>query len=125
MNKDLILSSLPHTWIFDIDGTIVKHNGYKIDGFDTFLEGAKDFLKSIPPKDMIIFLTARESKYRDMTETFLKSNGIRYDYIIFDSPKGERILINDDKPSGLKMSYAINLNRDQNFDISFKEDNNL
>jgi hypothetical protein len=26
------LSPLPHTWIFDMDGTIVKHNGYKDGG---------------------------------------------------------------------------------------------
>ncbi len=27
------ISSLAHTWILDIDGTLVKHNGNKIDGF--------------------------------------------------------------------------------------------
>ena len=49
------LSRLGHTWIFDLDGTIVKHNGYKIDGYDTLLDGAKEFLEQIPEKDMIIF----------------------------------------------------------------------
>lgn len=44
MNK-LILSTLAHTWILDLDGTIVKHNGYKLDGTDTLLEGAKEFWK--------------------------------------------------------------------------------
>ena len=33
MEKKLILSTLPKTWIFDLDGTIVRHNGYKLDGF--------------------------------------------------------------------------------------------
>ena len=51
MNK-LILSTLAHTWILDLDGTIVKHNGYKLDGTDTLLEGAKEFLEDIPEKDM-------------------------------------------------------------------------
>ena len=37
----LSLSKLPHTWILDLDGTIVKHNGYKLDGKDSLLEGAK------------------------------------------------------------------------------------
>ena len=114
MNK-LQLSSLGHTWIFDIDGTIVKHNGYMTEEGDVFLPGAKEFLTSIPDSDMIIFITAREEKQRDITEKFLKSNNIRYDHIIFDAPTGERILINDDKPSGLQTAFAIKLKRDQNF----------
>ena len=32
--KEIVLSSLGHTWILDLDGTLVKHNGYKIDGAD-------------------------------------------------------------------------------------------
>ena len=58
--KDVIkLSTLGHTWILDLDGTIVKHNGYKIDGEDSFLPEAKEFLCGIPEKDMIIFVTSR------------------------------------------------------------------
>ena len=110
--NELILSTLGHTWILDLDGTIVKHNGYKIDGIDTFLPGAKEFLSSIPDKDMVIFVTSRKEEYRNITESFLKENNIRYDHIIFGAPYGERILINDDKPSGLKMSVAINSKRD-------------
>ena len=121
MANELTLSTLGHTWIFDLDGTIVKHNGYKIDGFDTFLPGAEEFLLNIPAKDIIIFITARESKYRDITEEFLRTNNIRYDHIIFEAPNGERISINDCKPSGLKMCYAVNVNRDQAFDIKFVE----
>ena len=37
--NELLLSTLGHTWIFDLDGTIVKHNGYLIDGKDTLLPG--------------------------------------------------------------------------------------
>lgn len=111
--NELILSTLGHTWILDLDGTIVKHNGFKIDGKDTFLEGAKEFLKSIPEKDMVIFLTSRAEKERNLTEDFLIRNGIKYHYIIFEAPYGERILINDDKPSGLKMGIAITGKRDK------------
>lgn len=111
--KDLILSTLGHTWILDLDGTIVKHNGYKIDGVDTILPGAKEFLASIPEKDMIIFLTSRKEEYRNITEKYLNENNIRYDHIIFGAPYGERILMNDDKPSGLKMSLSLNSIRDK------------
>ena len=113
MNNEIILSSLHKTWIFDIDGTIVKHNGYKIDGVDTLLSGAKEYINNIPKEDMIIFLTSRTDEYKKLTIDFLEQNNIRYDYIIFNAPYGERIIINDKKPSGLNMSYAINTNRDE------------
>lgn len=106
------LSSLSHTWILDLDGTIVKHNGYKIDGYDTLLEGTKSFIDSIPDDDMIIFLTARKKEVKKDTEDFLKRNGIRYNHIIFEVPHGERILMNDNKPSGLKMAMVYNKHRD-------------
>ena len=28
MSEKIIVSSLPKTWILDLDGTIVKHNGW-------------------------------------------------------------------------------------------------
>lgn len=107
----MILSTLPKTWLLDIDGTIVKHNGYKIDGHDTLLPGAKEYLEQIPDEDHIIFLTSRTDEYQEQTCDFLHANNIRYDEIIFNLPYGERILINDRKPSGLKMSIAINTDR--------------
>ena len=110
---NLILSSLGHTWILDLDGTIVKHNGHKIDGKDSFLPKAKEFLESLPTQDMIIFITSRNEKFRSITLEFLNENGIRYDHIIFDAPYGERILVNDNKPSGLQMAYQISCERDQ------------
>ena len=122
---ELTLSSLGHTWILDLDGTIVKHNGYKIDGYDTFLEGAEEFLKSIPEGDMIIFLTSRKQEYRKTTETFLHTNGIRYDCIIFEAPYGERILVNDNKPSGLKMGHAISTMRDSMLEIDINVDERM
>ncbi|MEY8483739.1 hypothetical protein AALD74_18095 [Lachnospiraceae bacterium 48-21] len=112
MENKLTLSTLDHTWILDLDGTIVKHNGYKIDGEDSFLPGAKEFLDSIPAKDMIVFLTSRTYEYKETTERFLRNNNVRYAHIIFNAPYGERILINDNKPSGLKTGICVNLERD-------------
>ncbi|MCI9651746.1 MAG: hypothetical protein HFH98_07770 [Lachnospiraceae bacterium] len=113
MEEELILSTLPKTWIFDLDGTLVKHNGYKEDGIDILLADAKEYLAEIPPEDKIIIVTSRTEKYREMTIRFLGENGIRYDEILFNMPFGERILVNDRKPSGLDMAVAVNLNRDE------------
>ena len=120
MNGNKItLSPLNHTWILDLDGTIVKHNGYKEDGDDSLLEGAETFLGTIPEGDMIIFLTSREEKYREETVTFLAEKKIRYDHIIFGVPYGERILINDRKPSGLDTAIAVNTERNHIIEDSF------
>lgn len=120
MEDKLEISSLEHTWILDLDGTLVKHNGYKIDGYDTFLPGAKEFLDSIPQGDMIIILTSRTKEYRSLTKKFLCENNVRYNHIIFDIPYGERILLNDDKNSGLCMAYAIRNKRDSEINYNFK-----
>ncbi len=116
--NNITLSSLPHTWLIDIDGTIVKHNGYKIDGYDTLLDGVKDFFNQINKNDKIILLTAREGKYLEDLKLFLKENNIRYDYLLTDMPVGERILINDNKPSGLVMGHIINKKRDDHLDVN-------
>lgn len=121
----LTLSTLGHTWILDLDGTIVKHNGYLLDGQDILLPGALEFLHNIPEKDMVVIITSREEKYRKLTEAFLKNNNIRYDYIIYNAPYGERILVNDNKPSGLKSSYAISSRRDEWCGMEYYEDKEL
>lgn len=118
-------SPLSKTWILDVDGTIVKHNGYKIDGSDTLLEGVKDFFSNLPREDKVILLTARKGEYLDNLKAFLKSNNIRYDYLISDMPFGERILVNDRKPSGLNTAYAVNKDRNEKFSIVYKVNKEL
>lgn len=120
----LKLSSLPKTWLIDLDGTILKHNGYKENG-DKILEGVKEFFEKVSDDDIIILLTSRELKYKKETIDFLKKNNIRYNYIIFELPYGERVLINDRKNSGLLTAYAINKERDEKLDIEIEIDENL
>jgi len=104
-------SHLNKTWIFDLDGTLVKHNGYKFYG-DQLLPGVKEFFNNISKNDVIIILTARSSEFKNITEKFLIENQIKFDHIIYDLPVGERILFNDIKPSGMKTAYSYNLKRD-------------
>lgn len=113
MGKKLILSTLPKTWILDLDGTILKHNGYKLDGHDTILDGAAKFLRRLPNEDRIVLFTSRTEDYRQMTLDFLAEKKIRYDEILFNMPMGERIVINDRKPSGINMAIAVNMDRDK------------
>lgn len=121
----LVLSPLPKTWIFDVDGTIVKHNGYLTEKGDELLPGVRDFFAQIPDNDMIILLTARRREFVSNLREFLKGQGIKFDYILSDIPKGERILINDVKPSGLKTALSVNKVRDAPLDIIFEIDESL
>ena len=116
MKKIKLSKNLNHTWFIDLDGTILKHNGYITDKKDTLLKGVNDFFKKIPKKDKIIITTSRKKKYLRKTKSFLQKNKIRFDQIIYNLPYGERILINDIKPKNrLKTSISINLKRDKGF----------
>jgi len=125
MKKRITLSALGKTWVLDLDGTVVVHNGYLADGKDTLLSGAKTFLDAIPEGDMIIFLTSRKKDYAELTERFLKEHDIRYDAILYEAPYGERILINDRKPSGLATAFAVNTERNVFCETIFQVDEGL
>jgi hypothetical protein len=126
MSGSLRLSSLPKTWILDLDGTLLKHNGYLTDTGDSLLPHVLEFFGSVPREgDMVVILTARDEGMRAGTEAFLRENGIKYDRIIFGAPVGERILINDCKPSGLPTALCVNLARDAGPDIEALVDGDL
>lgn len=105
-------SSLGKTWIFDLDGTIFVHNGYKTEDGERLLTGVKEFFEALPESDDIVFITSRGNECRESTENFLRMNNIPFRCIIYDTPHGERILVNDRKPSGLPTAFAINTERD-------------
>jgi hypothetical protein len=111
--KELVLSPLGHTWFLDLDGTLVKHNGHLTDGEDTLLPGADALLSQIPADDLVVIVTSRAEAYREATEQFLADRRIRYDHIIFGAPFGERIVVNDAKPSGLRTAVSVSVRRDQ------------
>lgn len=125
MEHEIRLTPLAKTWILDIDGTLAKHNGYRIDGRDTPLPGIAEFLEQIKEEDMVIIVTSRTEGQREETERFLAENCIRYQHLIFGAPYGERILINDKKPSGQEMAIAVNTERDRACTIRFVRDTDL
>lgn len=122
---DLTLSALPKTWIFDVDGTLVLHNGHLRPQGDELLPGVKNLFAQIPNQDKIVLITARKKTYRTQLETFLQANGIRFDTILYEMPMGERILVNDRKPSGLVTAYAVNKERDAPLDFNVIIDQSL
>lgn len=121
------LSKLNKTWIFDLDGTLLLHNGHINEPYiDTLLPGVKEFFENeVKADDFVLLTTARNEVHRQKTIEFLNKNKIRYNQIIFGLPHGERLLINDRKNSGLKTSYGINVRRNEglrNIKITISED---
>lgn len=107
-------TNLAHTWFIDLDGTILKHNGY-LNLPEELLPGVKELWAEIPSDDAIILVTGREEQYRNSTLEFINSQGLRYTHAIFGLPLGERIIVNDPKPNGLVTALAWSVNRDQGF----------
>ena len=108
-------TNLGHTWFIDLDGTILKHNGYLKDG-DELLPGVKELWAEIPKHDAIVIVTGREESWRESTLAYLDSQGLRYDHAIFGLPLGERIIVNDPKPAdGLVTALAWSVPRDRGF----------
>ena len=125
MTMQWTMSVLPKTWIFDLDGTLVEHNGY-LHGGDKLLPGVKEFWERIPVTDFILILTSRKKEEQRVTEQFLADHQIRFNQIIYDLPMGERILINDDKPSGLPMAFSVRRKRNEGLgDIIVHTDDTL
>jgi hypothetical protein len=123
--NELVLSPLGHTWFLDLDGTLVKHNGHLTDGQDTLLPGADTLLAQIPGDDLVVIVTSRTEAYREATEQFLADHGVRYDHIIFGAPFGERIVVNDTKPSGLVTAVALSGTRDRTPSLRVRVDASL
>ena len=120
------LSTNNKTWIFDLDGTMLVHNGH-LSGNDELLPGVKKFFQeNIKSKDYVLILTARKEEYSDMTIDFLNRNNIRYDHVIFNMPHGERVLFNDKKESGMLTAYSKNFKRNEGFEnFKIEYDDNI
>lgn len=109
----------PKTIFCDIDGTLWKHVGPVTDQAVTdkyeILPNTKqaiDLWDKLGYK--IILTTGRKESLRNLTEKQLLEIGIVYDQLIMGLGGGDRILINDRKPNGMKnTAYAINVIRNK------------
>jgi hypothetical protein len=109
------LSALPKTWLIDLDGTVLVHNAH-LTGPERLLPGVKELWAQFGTEDEVIILTARDPQYECATRRFLEQEGLHFSRLIFGLPTGERILINDKKPSGLHTAIAINVLRNGGLD---------
>lgn len=112
---ELHLSPLGKTWLIDVDGVLVRHNGHHAGG-DEILPGVRRFFDRLGIEDRVLLLTARPEADRSATLAALAALGLRWHGAIFGLPHGERVCINDRKPSGLSTAYAVNLARDEGLD---------
>jgi mannose-6-phosphate isomerase len=102
----------------DIDGTLLEHTGSiqsNCTGSPRLLPGAVDAIREWDRNNYrIVLTTGRKESTRRETEAYLTEMGIHYDHLIMGLPNGDRVLINDKKPHGVRnTAYAINLVRNQ------------
>jgi len=107
----LRLTALPKTWVIDLDGVVLRHNAY-LYGREEVLPGVWEFWDQVRPQDVVVVMTARMESERESTLRTLRLHGLRVDYALFGMPVGERVIINDIKPSGLVTAIAVNVPRD-------------
>jgi hypothetical protein len=106
------LSTLPKTWLIDLDGTVLLHSPTP-GGEDRLLPGVRALWAQFGPQDQIVLLSTRDPYQEQVTRRFLDASGLRYDRLIFGLPPGERILIGDREPSGAATAIAVNLTRNE------------
>jgi len=108
-------TTLGHTWIFDLDGTILEVNAPPYTD-DKLLPGVNEMWAKIPKDDYIIIMTARPKDIEEQTLKFIRDNNLHYDLAIFGVHHGERIVVNDNKPGGLQTAIAWNVKRNKGYD---------
>lgn len=109
----------PKTFFIDIDGVIFEHlesgawNQWQC-RLPAVLSGVSEFFDEIEAKSAIIILvTARKESERARLVDLLAQHGVFYDQLIMGVSSGERVLINDAKPSGEKSCFAIEVKRNE------------
>lgn len=104
------------TYFFDIDGTLIEHVGSmsnqlcvvsspKIKQIQRYFE----HLYELDAK--IIICTGRKESEKESIRGLLKTLNLQYDEIITGCPRGPRIIVNDNKFSGLPTVGAIGFPR--------------
>lgn len=108
------------TLFIDLDGVICRHSASHFPPYYGETEAIPenlDILKQLRStgKFQIVITTARQEKYREITENQLKDFNLEYDYLLMGMHHSKRIIINDyGKSNPYKSCDAINLKRNSN-----------
>ena len=111
----------------DIDGTLLKHHGDQC--LYNIMKKPPELLPNVIEtigcwKDneyKIILTTGRPERMRNLTQEQLDTVGIFYDMLIMGLPHGERIVINDSKPSLSSTAIGVVVERNKGFSQEHKE----
>ena len=117
----------PKTYIIDIDGTLIKHQGkgirfqlYPSDG--TVLEAAARVLNTLEQQGHhIVLMTARPEAFRDLTVQQLRGAYFVYHQLIMGVTSGERIIVNDTKPDDSPSCSAVVVKRNDGISCLLSE----
>ena len=106
------------TIFLDIDGCIFKHKGNlsnQILEITELLPGVTEKINEWNAEDhKIILVTGRKESMRKFTEEQLLKHGIFYDQLIMGITGGERVLINDTKPTKKLIPTAVAITVERN-----------
>ena len=114
------------TLFVDIDGTLIKHQGSLTNMVTKDMKILSDVIEKFNQWNAdghkIILTTGRPESMRKLTIDGLLKLGLFYDQLIMGITRGERIVINDRKPShkNMRVARAIEINRNdglKNVDI--------
>jgi quercetin dioxygenase-like cupin family protein len=108
----------PKTIFCDIDGTLFHHFGNVTENISKDPIILNNVLEKIAEWEKlnykIILITGRKESTRKQTELQLENAGIYYDSLIMGITNGDRVIINDKKPNGIKnTTFAVNLVRNK------------
>jgi hypothetical protein len=104
----------------DIDGTLLYHHG-SLDAIahhpePIVLDGVVEKMRLWYNLGCrIIVVTARPSSMEALTRFQLEKVGIPFHVLLMDCTHGERVVINDEKPTGEPSARAVVVKRDKGF----------
>jgi hypothetical protein len=111
------MNQLAPLYLFDIDGTLIRHVGDMRRQISTepvdIAQYAKFFEDLYKMDAKIIFCTGRKESEREKVEKLLSDLKIQYDGLIMGCPRGPRVIVNDRKGDGSPTAAVLLSNRNE------------